>query len=412
MERRERYDVVIAGGGPAGCAVAARLSENRDRSVCLVEAGPDYGPRGGDRWPGELLDATGIPETHDWRDEAGSLPWARVIGGCSAHNACFITRAPLAQYESWAGFGGAAWSSDKLLSCLQRADRQLGARALNADEIGAWQGGVLDAAVELGLARSDDPDSPEPRVSPARVNTDGTTRFNASFAYLDPCRERPNLDVLGDSVAERVLLDGDRAVGLIARDRSGGETELPAGSVIVCCGSYGSPALLLRSGIGPPDELRRHGIEVRVELPGVGADLADHPRFVLAFALDRSFSRQLDPEGPDRRMVGQVLIIARSGANDEICDLHLFPVIRPLEDGSYEGRISVGGLAPHSRGSVRLASTDPWALPAVDHGFLTDEREHRPRGDAGRDRLGAGLGLDQRAPSQRRGRGGTRPARA
>jgi choline dehydrogenase len=104
------FDVLILGGGPAGCALAARLSEDSACRVGVVEAGPDYGPRTSGGWPAELLDATAIPDTHDWRDSEGSLPWARVIGGCSAINACAITQAAPAEYDAWREFGGQTWT--------------------------------------------------------------------------------------------------------------------------------------------------------------------------------------------------------------------------------------------------------------------------------------------------------------
>jgi choline dehydrogenase len=123
------FDAIVVGGGPAGCVLAARLSEDSERTVCLIEAAPDYGPRSGGRWPADLLAPSSIPESHDWRDADGTLPWARVIGGCSAHNACAVTRGAAAEYDAWERAGGAAWAWGSLEPCLRQAREELGARA-------------------------------------------------------------------------------------------------------------------------------------------------------------------------------------------------------------------------------------------------------------------------------------------
>src|SRR5262245_12159614 len=118
-----QFDVVIAGGGSAGCVLAARLSETPDRTVCLLEAGPDYGPLGGGRWPADLLDARALAFSHSWetdRDDRSQLR-ARVLGGCSAHNACAVIRGEPADYDAW----GEGWSHAELEPYLRRAEEQL-----------------------------------------------------------------------------------------------------------------------------------------------------------------------------------------------------------------------------------------------------------------------------------------------
>jgi choline dehydrogenase len=363
------FDVVVAGGGPAGCVLAARLSEESERSVCLVEAGPDYGPFAGGRWPAELLDATGIPETHDWRDASGSLPWARVIGGCSSHNACFVASGPASDY-GWAD----GWSYDALRPGFARASRKIRVRKLEREEIGAWHRAFLDAAVATGVPESDDPSDPaQPvAVSCLTVNTVGTTRWNAALAYLDPARSRPNLTVIGDAAADRVLVDGGRVRGLRISE-AGAPRELSAPLVVVTCGAYGSPALLLRSGIGPPEHLSEHGIPVIADVPGVGQGLVDHVRVGFAFSL-KGEVLELTRDGPiEQRVVAQVLMKARTSlAPPDAPDLQMFPVARPLPEGGWEGRITVGLVGARSRGSVRLRSTDPQALPDVDSALLRD----------------------------------------
>jgi choline dehydrogenase len=357
----ERYEVIVLGGGAAGCVLAARVSADPARTVCLVEAGPDHGPRAGGGWPAELLDPSQIPETHDWRDEHGSLPCARVIGGSSAHNACGVTRAPAAEYDGWAEAGGDAWCWATLEPCLRRAREQLGARARAQDEIGAWHTGVLAAMLEAGLAPLDDLDAESTGAGIVATNVTGGARNNAAFAYLDPARPRPNLTIHADTLADRVVLEGSRAAGAVVRGPDG-ERTIQAGRVILAAGSYGSAAILLRSGIGPEPELRGHGIPVRHALPGVGR-LSDHCRVGLGFAL-----RDNVPAG-DRTIVAQAYAKWRSSlAGDDPWDLHVFAIVPP--DGSH-GRITAGLVAPRSGGSVGLRSRDPAHLPRVDHGLLS-----------------------------------------
>jgi choline dehydrogenase len=347
----ESFDVIVAGGGPAGCVLAARLSEDAGRTVCLLEAGPDYGPRADGRWPAELLDPSAIPESHDWRDAEGSLPWARVLGGCSAHNACAVTRGAASEYDGWAD----GWTWATLEPCLRRAREALGARRRDRTEIGGWHAAVLAAVAEAGLPELDDLDAERAGVAVVATNVVDGARHNAAFAYLDAARSRPNLTVLGDTTVDRVVFGRD--TGVVA----GGRT-LRAERVVLAAGAYGSPAILLRSGVGPEDELRAHGIEPLHVLP-VGHNLADHCRAGVGFAL------RSDPG--ESAIVAQCMAKwASSRAADGEWDVHLLAIAPPDRT---TGRITAGLLAPRSRGRVGLRSADPARLPLVEPAFLSDD---------------------------------------
>jgi choline dehydrogenase len=370
----ESFDVIVVGGGPAGCVVAARLSEDSERTVALVEAGDDYGPRSAGRWPAELLDPSAIPESHDWRDGHESLPWARVVGGCSAHNACAVMRGAVPDYDAWGDAGGSAWTWATLAPCLERARETISARRRDDAGIGMWHAAVLEAAVEAGLPRLDDVDVDETGVGIAPTNVVDGVRHNAAFAYLDAARERPNLHVLGDTLVDRVVLDGaGRATGVAVRAPDG-ERTIGGGLVVLAAGAYGSPAVLLRSGVGPEDELRRHGIRPRHVLPGVGMELTDHCRTGVGFALRPEAVEALRSERADRAIVAQCVAKWASSRGDPgTWDVHLLVIVPP--DRS-TGRITTGLVAPRSRGRVALRSADPARLPLVEPCFLSDDDGH------------------------------------
>ena len=220
------YDVVVLGGGTAGCVVAARLSEDPDRSVCLVEAGPDYGPYDRGRWPDDLLDARTLAFSHSWetdREDRSQLR-ARVLGGCSAHNACIVLEGTPADYDEW----GPGWTASELRPYLDRARRELRARPIGDDELSPWHRAFVDACGDDAI------------VHP--VNAVGQVRWNAAFAYLDPARGRPNLTILSDTLVDRVVL----GEGRVLTNRG----ELGARTVVLTAGSYGTPG-------HPPPQRRR-----------------------------------------------------------------------------------------------------------------------------------------------------------
>ena len=364
------FDVLVLGGGTAGCVVAARFSEDPSRSVCLVEAGPDYGPRDGGAWPDDLLDARALPGSHDWDYEGGhSSSRARVIGGCSAHNACAVVWGSREDYDEWS-----PWSFRELEPYLRRAEETLAVRRFVEAELTPWHQAVLDAGTAVGLPRLADLNDLDATVgiAPFPLNARGATRWNTAFAYLDPARSRPNLTVAANALCDRVLLEHGRAIGAVVDG-----AEVRAATVILCAGAYASPAILLRSGIGPLEELGRHGIDVVADLP-VGQELVDHPGAGLGWASTDALDDAMRGHDGDGFFEAQLLVRGRSRTCEEnTWDLHLLPWVSRAQQrpGGFEASCVAYALKPRSRGSVRLNSRHPVDGPAIDHGFLGDARD-------------------------------------
>ena len=347
-----RFDVLVLGGGAAGCVLAARLSETEERSVCLVEAGPDYGRLDEGRWPADLLDARWLAlESHCWErddeDDRSQLR-ARVIGGCSAHNACVLLEGAPCDYE-W----GSGWSYDAFRPYLRRAAETLQAHVIPGEELSPWHRAFRDAGGADSI------------VHPVNI-VDGV-RWHTGFAYLDPARGRPNLTILADTLVDRLLLEDGRATGVLAGGR-----ELHADVVVLSASAYGSPAILLRSGIGPAEELGRHGIEVVAELP-VGEELIDHVGTGAGWEPSAQLVEETAAHEAEHGLyMGQVTVAARSRACPPgIRDLFVFPALDPGPEISGAAFM----MKPRSRGSVRLHDRDPKTALAIDHGFLRDERD-------------------------------------
>jgi choline dehydrogenase len=387
---RDAFDVLILGGGTAGCVLAARLSEEESRSVCLVEAGPDYGPYDDGGWPQEILDARAVPKTHDWGLEGDvSLLRARIIGGCSAHNACFVVWGARDDYDEWQANGG-GWDFASLKPYLARAETELRTRELSSEELSAWHHAASEAAMALGFPRLNslnDLDAGE-GVAPIPLSAVGVVRWSTALAYLDAARGRYNLELVADARVDRVLLEGERAIGALVRT-TGGEREFRARCVVVAAGAYGSPAILMRSGIGPPDHLRELGIEVTLSRSAVGANLVDHPGVNVFFQPNDRLATELRAQ-VERGLLfqGQCAIRARTATCPEgLWDLHLLPWTSQLGtwpgelppgiiEGDFETHITVFAMKPASRGRVRLRSPDPAVLPLIEQHFLSDPGDH------------------------------------
>jgi choline dehydrogenase len=377
------YDAVVLGGGAAGCVLASRLSEDAERSVCLIEAGPDYGPYEAGRWPEDLLYANELAISHDWGIAGNWSSWrAKVVGGCSAHNGCFIAWGSHADFDEWGEAGNEGWSSPALEPYRRRGQEMLRVRRSHVDDLEPFMRVGLDAAAEVGLPvleDFDDPRAPE-GAAPILVNAVDDVRWNAAFAYLDPARGRPNLTIVPDALVDRLRLDGERATGAVVRI-DGAELEISGDLFVLAAGAYGSPAILLRSGVGAAEDLARLSIDVRGDLPGVGRNLADHPRVEVAYRPTPKLIALTKDHMAARPARAQTLIKAASDTSPpDTWDLHVMMRLREslstdprLLPGEPLAHLFVHGMKPASRGGVRIGSPDPTALPIVDHGFLSDE---------------------------------------
>lgn len=372
---RQGYDVVVVGGGTAGCVLAARLTEDSGRSVCLLEAGPDYGPLADGRWPDELLDARRLAFSHDWGtggEDARSLG-ARVLGGCSAHNACMTVQGTPADYDEW----GPQWSYDRLAPHFERARTELRSAPANTDDPAPFHVAFLEAAQATGfplLSSLDDANTPI-GVAPFPANVVDGTRWSTAFAYLEPARSRANLEIVDRALVDRVLVEGRRACAALTADGRRFDADL----VVLAAGAYLTPTILIRSGIGPEAELRRLGLAVVTPLP-VGEQLLDHcgsgvawapaERLAAATAAHDSVHGLFEPH--------LVLKAASSSCPAGTWDLHVLPWTNPAPEGGYEVSAAVFHMKPLSTGRLRVRTTDPSELPLVERGFLSRTEDVAP----------------------------------
>lgn len=397
-------DTIVVGAGTGGAAFAATLARHSDERVLLLEAGPDYGPRDSGRWPADMLDALAIPVSHDFHlpPAHGSpgrtidTPRARIVGGCSAHNGCTASVSARHDYDEWAAQGNPGWTADEVLPLLEWVHERFRVRRYTDESLTPPQRAFVAAGIACGLPAADDLDdiAAGEGIGPMPVNIVDGVRWNASFAFLDPVRDLPNLTILGEAPVAELLVEDGAVVGVSVL-RDGVPVTVTAPRVVVAAGAYHSPALLLRSGIGPATELRDLGIGVRVDLPGVGRHLLDHACVQLDFSGTPQLPAQLAAMdwGPDEQSLGRM----RSSRCDEgPYDIHVFMVA-----GSNSGHPGLppvtlygGAMRARSEGTVTLGPDLDWSRPLIDHAYGTDPEGHD------RAVLGEALGLLRRMTEQ------------
>ncbi|WP_088314760.1 GMC family oxidoreductase [Kineosporia sp. R_H_3] len=379
------FDYVVVGAGAAGCVLAARLTQDPDVRVLLVEAGGD--DRALDvRVPAAFakLFRTARDWAVDTRPQPGLggrrlfWPRGRMLGGSTSMNAQMWVPGERSDLDGWAAAGAVGWAWDDVAPYLDRAARTVGVRPLQ--ETGVLTGAFLEAAAGAGAdsARASD------------VTQQGGRRRSAADAYLRPALGRPNLEVRTGVTVRRVVVEAGRAVGVEVAGPAGPEVVRARREVLLSAGAVHSPYLLLRSGIGPATHLAASGVPVVADLPGVGEHLADHLMAITVRLTDapvsladaaalRNVVRYLvRRRGPLTSNVAEAYALARTRPGLTAPDVELvFAPVPYLDHGATPPPghgYSVGAvlLTPRSTGSVRLAPGDAGAPPAVDPRYLSD----------------------------------------
>ena len=414
------WDIIIVGGGAAGCVLASRLATGTDQAILLLEAGTDF-PDPADL-PAEIRDgesrvAAEPGSPYNWgihgtiTNEQGGIFVAqgKVIGGGSSINGQAMQRGFPDDFDDWGVLGNDEWSYAKVLPYFRRSERDLdftdddlyhgadGPMPVRRRQERPWpaiQQAFYDACLAAGYPACPDKNGPDPAgvgVIPSN-NVDGV-RISAALAYLNPARARPNLTVRGDTLVRRVLIDHGRAVGVEA-EHDGEVARYEAGQVVLCAGALRSPQLLMLSGVGPADDLRAHGIAPLADLPGVGKRLWNHLSVQGAtYQVKDDVSLHSPPDAP--RFYLHFTTDGSSADND------MMMWTTPVEDGRSDrvsgldgtvpadraARITVRVSMPESSGYVRLASDDPTVQPEFNYQYLS-----RP-GDLIRARKGVHLAV-------------------
>ena len=388
------WDRIVVGAGAAGDVLSARLSAAGDARVLLLEAGPDF--RTADTPPDFLYRNTHVATPVDrnpdfwWlnleaRHTTAQQPRfyarGRGAGGSTTVNGLIAIRGVPEDFDSWAAAGAEGWSFSDVLPSLCRLEDELdfpdpsyhgrgGPIPIFREPESGWGGmdrALAEAAVKLGYGWAADHNAPGATgASPLAMNIRDGRRVSTNDGYLEPARERPNLTVRGDTLVDRVLFDRDRAVGVVSARAERFELA-PGGEVILCCGAVHSPALLMRSGVGPAADLARLGIEVVADLP-VGQGFQDHP--AVLFQVPVRPEAMAEPHGRHTNLcVRYASGLAEAGPNDMM-------VLAMNHAASHRhGGFSIWVNRCFSRGRIRLVSRKPEVDPEVDIRLLEDERD-------------------------------------
>ena len=412
------YDYVIAGAGSAGCTLAARLSEDPNVTVCLIEAGQNH-KHWSVRIPAMSL-VNMVLKKRNWGFETvpqkglngrlGYQPRGKMLGGSSGTNAMIYIRGNKADYDGWAALGNDGWSYDDVLPYFKKSEnREAGRDAFHGEggplnvapvmSPGSVNDMFLQACSEMQLPMNDDFNGEtQEGVGYYEVTQKNGERWSTARAFLEDAQKRENLTVITGAHIDRVNIGEGRATGLTYRTKKHIHVVKSYRETIVSAGAFGSPQLLLLSGIGEREQLARFGIAQKVDLPGVGENLQDHIDHIISFngnvkdnigfsvmgglrMVGEFFKYQFGRKGmltTNYAESGGFVYTDRSEPSPDV-QLHMIRAVvddhgRKLHWG-HGFSLHACVLRPKSRGRVTLASSDPRDPPAIDPAFLEDERD-------------------------------------
>jgi predicted dehydrogenase (TIGR03970 family) len=394
-------DVIVIGAGGSGAVLAARLTEDTERTVLVLESGPV--PRQLSAFPAALLDARLVPGAQPGHPAvqpypAHLTPWrahtvvrGRYLGGSTTVNGGYFVRARREDFDRWSVVGGAAWSYDGVLPFLRAletdldhgADESHGAagpvRVRRTDLGHPAAAAFREAAHDLGFPEEPDKNAQqEPGFGPVPCNTVDGVRLNTGVSYLLPVLDRPNLTVRGGSTVHRIVIEHGRATGVVV-EHDGHREFLRCGEVVLCAGALRSPHLLHLSGVGPRHDLVRLGIPVVRDVPAVGVRFGDHPQVVLEWT-----PRSPLPDAAGS-WLGGALHLASSDGDHPGGDLEILQSLVPLS-GLAGGTVTVPGAplaflvsvqSPTLGGRMRTRSAAPAVPPGLDFNYLRTSEDRR-----------------------------------